>query len=109
MMLYEWRVYDIPAGKLDHIHKRFRETTMGLFRNHDINVVIFLEKVEDDGSGQLQYLCSFESMDARNKAFADFVADPEWTKAREESEADGPIVTKVHSTFLKPTDYSPTV
>jgi hypothetical protein len=36
-----------------------------------------------------------------------FVADPEWIEAREASEAAGPIVAKMASSFLAPTSFSP--
>ena len=35
-----------------------------------------------------------------------FINDPQWHQARDASEADGPIVTKVESVYLAPTDYS---
>jgi hypothetical protein len=106
-MVYEWRIYDILPGRLPNIHRRFREHTMDLFKKHGIDVVIFFEKIEDDGKGQIQYLCSFDDMEVRNRAWEEFRNDPEWNKAKDESEADGPIVSAVTSTFLVPTDYSP--
>jgi hypothetical protein len=33
--------------------------------------------------------------------------DPEWKKVYAESQKDGALVTKVESTMLDPTDYSP--
>ena len=39
-------------------------------------------------------------------AWAAFSADPEWQKAKAESEKDGRIVAKAESVFLVPTDYS---
>jgi hypothetical protein len=106
-MIYEWRVYDIFAGKLPDIHKRFREHTLRLFAKHQIEVVIFLEKAHDDGQGQIQYLCRFADQAARDQAFAAFSADPEWRKVKAESEAGGPLVRKVTSTLLQPVDYWP--
>ena len=38
------------------------------------------------------------------KAFMD---DPEWKKVFAESQKDGSLTTKVESTMLAPTDYSP--
>jgi hypothetical protein len=52
------------------------------------------------------YLLAFPSREARDKAFEAFRNDPEWIKARDESEQDGKIVEKVISQFLAPTDYS---
>ena len=38
--------------------------------------------------------------------FPRIVDKAEWQKARAESEKDGPIVKKVESVYLEPTDYS---
>jgi hypothetical protein len=45
--------------------------------------------------------------DAAKKSWQEFRDDPVWKKAFSESRADGPIVDKVESQFLNPTDYSP--
>ena len=34
-------------------------------------------------------------------------ADPDWIKARDESQKDGSLTAKVESVYLNPTDYSP--
>ncbi len=47
------------------------------------------------------------SRDAAKKSWDAFRKDPDWQKAFKESRANGPIVTKVVSRFLKATDYSP--
>jgi hypothetical protein len=46
------------------------------------------------------------SREAAKKFWADFQADPEWVKARAESEANGRLTTSVQSVFLTTTDYS---
>jgi hypothetical protein len=107
ILIYEWRVYDIHPGKLPDIHRRFKEHTLDLFAQHGIEVVLFLEKTADDGYDQLQYLCCFTDKATRDKAFAEFGADPEWKQVKAASEVEGPIVRKVTSTFLQPVDYFP--
>ena len=42
-----------------------------------------------------------------HKSRATFSSDLEWQKVKAASEANGPIVTKVESVFVKATDYSP--
>ena len=44
---------------------------------------------------------------AMEAAWAAFRADPEWIKAREQTEANGPIVEEVLSDTLIPTSFSP--
>ena len=43
---------------------------------------------------------------AADKAWKDFREDPDWKKAREASEVDGPLVAKVESVYMNPTDFS---
>ena len=46
-------------------------------------------------------------MAAREKAWTAFRDDPDWQKAKAESEEDGVLVKKVDSKFMMATDYSP--
>src|SRR6185503_14260838 len=55
----------------------------------------------------LIYVLSHESREAAAKSWAAFRADPDWVKAKAESEKDGPLTTKVESVFADPTDFSP--
>ena len=41
------------------------------------------------------------------QSWKDFGNDPEWQKARTESEVNGKLTEKVESVFLSATDYSP--
>ena len=58
-------------------------------------------------SGDLVYLLAFRNRDALEAAWTALRADPEWQAGRAASEASGPLVEKVVSTILEPTDYSP--
>ena len=46
------------------------------------------------------------SREDAKKNWAAFQADPEWVKAKAESEKDGKIVEKAESVFMDPTDFS---
>ena len=46
-------------------------------------------------------------MNARDKAFQAFVADPEWQKVRDDSEKNGKLIEKLDSVILMATDYAP--
>jgi hypothetical protein len=107
--VYELRIYHTHPGKLEKLHHRFRDHTMKLFEKHGIhNVAYFVPQDESKGSKDtLVYIVVHPSRDAAKKAWAEFGADPEWKKVREESEADGPIVAKVETVFLDATPYSP--
>ena len=62
---------------------------------------------EQQSALNLVYILAYPSKEAREKAWKDFMADPDWQKAKAESEVNGKLVDKVESVFLKPTDYSP--
>lgn len=104
----EWRVYDAMPGKLGALHDRFANHTTVLFKKHGMEVIGYW--TEDVGlSGRLVYMLGYSSLGEREKCFAAFGADPEWRKARAESEVDGPLVETIYSSILRPTAYSPRV
>ncbi len=43
----------------------------------------------------------------RERKWSAFMADADWQRVRSETEADGPIVSRVINRFLAPTAYSP--
>jgi len=108
-LVYELRTYTAVDGRLPALHKRFREHTMKLFEKHGMKNVIYLTPIgkENGEDNKLYYLLAYENKDAAEKSWAAFRSDPEWAKARMESEKDGKIVEKAESLFLRPTDYSP--
>ena len=55
----------------------------------------------------LIYVLAHESREAAAKSWTAFRADPDWVKAKADSEKDGPLTTKVEFVFVDPTDYSP--
>lgn len=105
--IYELRVYHTNPGLLDNLHKRFTEHTNHLFVKHGMRLIGYWVPADEDN--QLIYILAFPSIEAREKSWKAFVDDPEWQKARDASheEAGGPIVDKIDSTIMFPTDYSP--
>ena len=107
-MIYELRTYWAAPGKLDALHQRFRSLTLGVFARHQMQVVAFwTPQPSDENSGDLVYLLAFPSLEALERAWAAFRADPEWQAGKAASETDGALTTKVTSQPLIPTDYSP--
>lgn len=104
---FEMRTYVCHEGRLDALHTRFREHTTKLFEKHGMtNVGYWTPADGDDAKNTLVYLLAYPSKEARAASWKAFMADPDWKKAREESEKDGPIVKQVIAKFLTPTDYS---
>ncbi|MDK2801070.1 MAG: hypothetical protein PWP27_2117 [Clostridiales bacterium] len=104
-MIYELRVYYIYPGKMDAIHKRFSDVTLELFKKHSMKTIDFWEDAEE--KNKIYYILEHKDMESRNQNFEAFKNDPEWIKAKSLSEADGPIVEKVESFFMKRVPYSP--
>ncbi len=107
-MIYELRTYWAAPGKADALHARFRNLTLRMFARHAMDVVGFwTPKPETEESGTLVYMLRFADQEAMKKAWDAFRADPEWQAGKAASETDGALTTKVTSTVLNPTDYSP--
>ncbi len=106
-MIYELRTYIIVPGRIQDIKARFRDHTIGLFEKHGMQVVGFWQTVEsEEPADELVYLLAFEDMKARNAAFDAFRNDPEWQAVYKASRINGPLVARVTSKFLQPTDFS---
>lgn len=106
--IFELRTYLANPDKLAALHRRFREHTLGLFERHGMEVVAFFTPTEGENAERtLIYLLSFSDRPTADQAWDDFRADPDWIRAKAESEADGVLTERVDSVFLDPTDYSP--
>lgn len=108
--VYELRTYTTNEGKLDALDARFRNHTVKLFEKHGMTNVLYTHPTDaDKGAGHiLIYFLAHDSVDAAKKSFTDFRNDPDWIKARDASEAAGPIlkISPPASVFLTPTDFS---
>jgi hypothetical protein len=112
--VFELRTYNCPTPeKLIRLHDRFREHTMGLFAKHGMENLVYWQPLDGENSDrQLVYLLAHKSREAAKESFTKFRADPEWLKAKQESEeqAGGSLTNAengVISEFLEATEYSP--
>ncbi|GAC1416337.1 MAG: hypothetical protein NVSMB62_05900 [Acidobacteriaceae bacterium] len=106
--VYELRVYHTFPGKLEGLLARFRDHTMTIFRRHGIENVAYWTPTEDPlKDNALFYILRHPSREAAKANWAAFRDDPEWKQVSAASEANGKLVEKVDSTFLKLTDFSP--
>jgi hypothetical protein len=105
--LFEIRTYTTEPGKLDALNARFRDHTTKLFEKHGMTNVGYWTPADGPRSQDtLIYVLAHDNVEAAKKSWEGFRSDPEWIKARTASEAAGPIVRKVESVYLNPTDYS---
>jgi hypothetical protein len=109
--IFEFRNYTTPAGKLNDLNARFRNHTLKLFEKHGIQNVVYWTRTpgQEGADTTLTYLLAHKDRDTGKKSFDAFRQDPDWIKAKTESEKDGSLTVPggVKSVFLVPTDYSP--
>jgi len=106
--VFEIRTYHTFPGRLDALHKRFREHTMTIFEKHGMtNVAYWVPQDNPARDTTLIYVISHASREAAKANWAAFIADPEWKKVSEASQVDGKIVERIESVFMDATDYSP--
>ena len=106
--VFEIRTYTTLEGKLDALHARFRNHTTKLFEKHGMtNIGYWSPQDAPLSQNTLVYIIAHPSREAAQKNWEAFRSDPEWLKARDASEANGKIVSKVESVFVNATDYSP--
>ena len=108
-MLYELRVYDCVPGRLPALLNRFQNHTTKIWERHGIKQGGFFTTLIGGHNQRLTYFLVWESLAEREQKWAKFQADPEWNKARAESEKPengGPIVANVLSEILTPTAFS---
>lgn len=105
--VYELRTYTTHPGRLPALNKRFREHTMKLFEKHGMkNETYYVPTDPKLAENTLIYIISHDSEEAAKKSWDAFRKDPDWISARDASEADGKIVLKAESVFMRKTDYS---
>jgi hypothetical protein len=107
--VFEMRTYTAHPGKLDALNARFRNHTLAIFKKHGMENVWYGVPMDGQpGAGEkLVYILAHKSRAAAEASWKAFRSDPDWVKARTESEKDGPLVAKLESVFLSATDYSP--
>lgn len=107
-VVFELREYHTYEGKLDDLLARFRDHTITIFKRHGMESVAYWTPTDDPLKGKtLFYILKHPSREAAAANWAAFHDDPEWKQVSTASEANGKIVEKVESTFLKLTDFSP--
>jgi hypothetical protein len=106
--VFELRTYYAHPGKLEDLHARFRQHTIGLFKKHGMTIVGFWAPTSpaDAAANTLVYVLAYPDAAAYEAAWKGFREDPAWIAARDASEKNGKLVAKIDSVMLKATDYS---
>lgn len=107
--IFEWRVYQSPTfSQLSALHQRFAGPEIKIFHRVGIEPVLYASTLIGPNIPNLTYFIPFDSLDAREKAWARFAADEEWIKVRKESiDKHGQISAQMQISLWKTTPYSP--
>lgn len=106
--IFQLRTYHLLPGRLEAIQTRFRDHTQALFEKQGLSNYPYWITVEKDGAQpKLVYLIGHQSKDEFTAAFGRFVADPEWIRVRDASEASGKIIEKIDAVLFTPLPFSP--
>ncbi len=105
-MIYELRIYRTIPGRMPALLSRFANHTLKIWEKHGIRQAGFWTTVVGESANDLTYMLAWESMAERETKWTAFQNDPDWHKARAESEKDGLINANVSNAFLAPTAFS---
>jgi hypothetical protein len=112
--LFELREYTAAPERLDALNARFREHTVALFQKAGMSNFGYWVpmKGQKGETNTLIYILAHKDRASADASWRKFHDDPDWNAAKKASEekAGGPLTVDkgVKSTFMKPTDYSPT-
>jgi hypothetical protein len=93
-------------GRLPDLNRRFETVTLKLWAKHGFRPVGFWTTLIGESNQDLTYLLEWHDLAERERVWAGFMTDPEWLKARTESEKNGAIVANITNRILAPTAYS---
>lgn len=106
--VFEMRTYYAAPGKLDALNARFRDHTCKLFEKHGMTNLGYWMPIENPES-KLIYVLAYPSRAARDASWKAFSADPDWNKAKSDSEKNGTLVAKIGQIFFTALEFSPEI
>lgn len=106
---FEFRTYHSPTFRqLLALHQRFSGPEIKIFHRSGIHPIFYADMVFGPKQPCLTYMMPFETLAAREQAWAAFRADPEWVKVRDDSIARaGEIVSHSDRFLYVAAPYSP--
>lgn len=104
--LFELRSYE--GYSEDAVRRKvqmFNEGEIDIFRGVNVNPVFFGHDIAGPNLPRITYMAVYESMEARDKSWEEFLAHPDWKKMSKMEEYAN-TVSKIHRVFLEPAAYS---
>jgi hypothetical protein len=107
--VFELRVYHTVPGKAPALQSEFRDKITKLFAKHDLEALGYWAPEDAPVSDNtFIYILAHPSRDAAKKHWAAFQGDPAFQEMIKSQQGDAKLVEKVDSTYMDPTDFSPT-
>ena len=106
--IFELRTYESHSRKANLTKiGMFNSAEIAIFRRTGLRPVFFGETLLGAGMPSLTYMLTFADMEERTRAWAAFVADPEWKKlSATPGLTDPEIVSNITNVILSPAPYS---
>ena len=102
----ELRIYHARPGTMDALVGRFRDHTGALFDKHGIESLGYW--IDADAPETLIYVVRHQDPDAIEANWKSFGSDPEWKRVAKASGVGG-LAKPIERTFMRKTDYSPSL
>lgn len=107
IMIHQLRIYEIFEQSKTAFHERFRDDAARIMRKYGFNIVAMWE-AKSDRRTEFVYLLAWPDEEAKDAAWAKFMADGEWKEIKRVTSAQhGALVGGIEDRILVPTDYSP--
>ncbi len=108
LRLFELRTYESRTTvSLKNKIEMFNQEEIKIFSDSGFTNVFFGETIAGTRMPSLTYLVGFENMEARDKAWAKFVASPEFNRIKvKPGWTDPEAVSNIHGAFLRPLPFS---
>jgi hypothetical protein len=106
--LFELRIYESSTWKqLGYLHDRFAGGEIDVFHKSGIHPLFYADTLIGPNQPNMAYMIPYENAAAREKAWAAFRSDPDWTKLLDESiRKGGEIVRNISNIMLTPANFS---
>lgn len=105
-MIHQLRIYEIFEPSKAAFHARFREHAARLMRDHGFDIRAMWEATTEART-EFVYLIAWPDEATMTARWAEFMADPEWNRIKQQTGSDGPLVGAIEDRVLRLVDYSP--
>lgn len=105
-MIHQLRIYEIFEPSKAAFHARFRDHAARLMRDHGFDIRAMWETTSAART-EFVYILAWPDEATMKARWADFMADAEWNRIKQETGVAGPLVGAIQDRVLHLLDYSP--